>query len=265
VLDDVPRSDEQRRAIPVQMGTSHAVFVSAGEDEVSLRFFTATGELPACGHGTVAALSFLADRAGTGHYEATLRTSGRVFAGRVFAGRVFAGRAEAVQGGFGAAFDPGRVELREPVVGECDAVLAALGVGATDLCVASVGRPRLLVAVPARSDLDAIAPDLDRLRDACEYLRLLGCYVYCAPNGAGRVAARMFAPAVGVGEDIANANSTACLAARLGRDISVDMGDWLGSPSTITANVRHDGAGVQVRVGGRATIADVVPLPSRLR
>jgi Phenazine biosynthesis-like protein len=55
----------------------------------------------------------------------------------------------------------------------------------------------------------------------------------------------MFAPSIGVAEDIANANSTACLAAHLARrgitSISVDMGDALGSPSTITASARRPG------------------------
>lgn len=63
----------------------------------------------------------------------------------------------------------------------------------------------------------------------------------------------MFAPSIGVPEDIANANSTACLAADLaGRgvtEIAVDMGDSLGSPATITASARP-----VVRVGGVAEV-----------
>jgi trans-2,3-dihydro-3-hydroxyanthranilate isomerase len=61
------------------------------------------------------------------------------------------------------------------------------------------------------------------------------------------VTARMFAPSIGVPEDIANANSTACLAVYLARegmtDITVDMGDALGTPATITATTSHSEAG----------------------
>src|SRR5262245_25856236 len=45
--------------LPARVGASHAVVVDGPpEGPVDLRFFTATGELPACGHGTVAALAF---------------------------------------------------------------------------------------------------------------------------------------------------------------------------------------------------------------
>jgi hypothetical protein len=85
VLDDTALTDDERRAVPALTGTSHAVFVSAegsGPDgaDASLRFFTATGELPACGHGTVAALAFLAERADEDD-RITIRVSGRACTG----------------------------------------------------------------------------------------------------------------------------------------------------------------------------------------
>lgn len=248
VLDERPLSDEDRRRIPVRAGTSHAVFVgAAGDGPVPLRFFTAAGELPACGHGTVAALAYLAARAG-GEHRATLRASGGPFAGR------------AVPDGtrWRAAFGAGPVDLRDPAPSERDTVLSALGLAAAEARVAAIGRPRLLVEVTDRDALAALTPDLDRLRAACDAAGFLGCYVHTAPTGTGRVAARMFAPSIGVPEDIANANSTACLAAHLanrsadGVDLTVDMGDALGSPATITATARP-GARL-VELGGTAVV-----------
>lgn len=167
-----------------------------------------------------------------------------------------------------AAFDPGFVHLREPAASEHDPVLHALGLtsetAASGTCVASLGRPRLLVPVSTRSVLAALVPDLGRVRDACDRLGLLGCCVSCAPTTEGRVAARMFAPSIGVPEDVANANSIACLAAYLARDgvtdITVDMGDALGIPSTITAAARQGDAGPLVQVGGAAAIRRLVRL-----
>ncbi|BCJ70439.1 PhzF family phenazine biosynthesis protein [Polymorphospora rubra] len=146
VVDKTPLSDAQRRLVPVLAGISHAVIMSLGDDGrghplVSLRFFTAGGGLPACGHSTVGALPALTERAaskGGTEYHATLRTAG---------GCTFHGSAIRRDDGVHARFDPGPVELHEPSPGERDFVLAALGVTARILasgaCAAILGRRRL--------------------------------------------------------------------------------------------------------------------------
>lgn len=246
VAPDGPFADDERRAMPAAWGTSHVVFFAVRDGRVALRFFTAEGELPACGHGTVAALAVLADRAGTPEYRTTLHAGGRSFTGR----------AVRRSGVFEASFDPGPVTLRATTAPERDLVLPLFPALAGPASVASVGRPRLLIPVPTRADLAALTPDLDRLREACDRLGLLGCYVYTVPTEHGHAAARMFAPSIGVPEDIANANSTACLAAHLSHQgfttLTVDMGDSLGSPSSITAGTGPGGAGVHV--GGIAAL-----------
>ncbi|MCO5974259.1 PhzF family phenazine biosynthesis protein [Actinoallomurus soli] len=263
VMEEAPLTDGERRRVPVLMGTSHAVFVSAhdGPDGpvAALRFFTAEGELPACGHGTVAALAFLAERAGGGDHRTTLHTSGRAFTGR----------AVPQNGKITASFDTGPVDLREPTAIERDLVLPTLGVAPDILMpgtrIAAVGRPRLLVPVATRSALATLDPDQERLRAACDRLGLLGCYVYSMPEATGRAAARMFAPSIGVPEDVANANSTACLAADLAdrgvTGVTVDMGDRLGTPATITATTRPGPPGPLVRLSGAARITRVLRLP----
>lgn len=245
-----PPGVDERRRTAVAQGTSHAVYVRHADDATELRFFTAEGELPACGHGTVAALALLAARhGGAGPYRATLRAGGRVFAGR----------AERDGELITAAFDPGPVDLREPAAEERALVLLALGVAldevGLDVRIAGVGRERMMVPVPTRAALTALRPDLDHLRAVCDRFGLLGAYVYSSSSPEGRLAARMFAPSIGVPEDTANANSTACLAAHLaGRGvhrIAVDMGDALGSPATITATAGPD---LRVEVGGTARV-----------
>ncbi len=94
-------------------------------------------------------------------------------------------------------------------------MLCANHTPASGSAIASVGRPRLLVPLTTRFALAALAPDFDGLRAACDRLGLLGCDVYSVPEPTGQAAAHMFAPSIGVPEDIANANSTACLAAHL--------------------------------------------------
>jgi PhzF family phenazine biosynthesis protein len=248
VLWENSMTDAERRRVPESTGASHAVFVSV-DDEVSLRFFTATRELPACGHGTVAALAFLAEQSGRAEYQITLRASGRSFAGRAMLD----------EHGTFAEFDPGEIRVDEAPVEEHELVLDALGrhpdIVGSDVCVASAGRWRLLVPISTSSALAELRPDHDRLKEACDRLGLLGCFVYSPPSSGGRLAARMFAPSIGVPEDIANANSTACLAAKLARRgiprISVDMGDFLNRPATIVAVAR---SGLHIHVGGAAKL-----------
>ncbi|GAB2619511.1 hypothetical protein Aab01nite_33590 [Paractinoplanes abujensis] len=243
---DAPSDLAALRHLPARAGASHAVVVDGPpEGPVDLRFFTAAGELPACGHGTVAALAFLAARAGKRDLTVPLRVGGRSLTGYV-------------TGGTMATFLEDRVALRLPTDPELTGVLPALGFPGRGLnfpvgvLAASTGRWRLLVPVESRAALTRLAPDPARLRAACDRLGLLGCYVHTPPDAEGRLAARMFAPAIGVDEDVANANSTACLAAALaGRTIAVDMGDTLGAPSTILASARPGGA---VEVGGEATV-----------
>jgi PhzF family phenazine biosynthesis protein len=250
VVPDGSFTDDDCRAMPVAWGTSHAVFVTDDHGSASLRFFTSAGELPACGHGTVAALAVLAQRSGMSEYRTTLRAGGRSFTGQAVR------RPE----GFAASFDPGPITLREISAAERDLVLPLFPAHTDPSRVAAAGRARMLIPVPTREVLAAISPDLDRLRQACDRLGLLGCYLYTAPTADGRIAARMFAPSIGVPEDIANANSTACLAAHLSQrgftTLTVDMGDSLSSPSSITATTTGtDPGGVRVQVGGVATIA----------
>ncbi|MCW5250352.1 MULTISPECIES: PhzF family phenazine biosynthesis protein [unclassified Streptomyces] len=244
-----PDADAGRRTASAR-GTSHAVLVRRTGDTTELRFFTAEGELSACGHGTVAALALLMSRYdGTGPRRATLRAGGRVFAGR----------AERDGELITAAFDPGPVGLREPTAAERALVLPALGLAphetGPDVRIAGLGRERVLVPVRTRAALTALRPDLDRLRAVCDRFGLLGAYVHSEPTPEGRLAARMFAPSIGVPEDIANANGTACLAASLAgrgiRRIAVDMGDALGSPATVTATAGPD---LRVEVGGTARV-----------
>ena len=195
----------------------------------ALRFFTSAGELPGCGHGTVAALAVLA---ADGDREFVLRAGGRTFGGT----------ATSVPGGVEAFFDPGPIQVRAATTTERDAVVRALGTDGSCV-IATLGRPRMLVEVP--DGVADLAPDLALLRAATDELGLLGCYVY--GRRPDRFVARMFAPSIGVPEDIANANSTACLAAHLAADIAVDMGDSLGQPATVIATA----AG---RVGGLAAV-----------
>ncbi|WP_042420129.1 PhzF family phenazine biosynthesis protein [Streptacidiphilus anmyonensis] len=265
--------DAARRRIPALARTSHAVFVDTRRHtgETTVRFFTAEGELPACGHGTVAALAYLAERADLRAADEQRGTRLRATA----TGQPIDGLTAHQKGLLKAEFAVPQVTLREPANDELALLLPALGLPLVRAAaVATLGRPRLLVQAPSRAALRGLSPDLPALDAACRQLDLLGCYVYAGPAATeGRLAARMFAPAIGVPEDIANANSTACLAAALHAagdlgleasrpgKLAVDMGDSLDSPATITATVTAvAGDPPRIRVGGTARVGATLRL-----
>ena len=262
VLNDSFTTDSDRQALPSELGVSHVGFVAptSRTGEITVRFFTSGGELQGCGHGTLAVHAAIYDSdSGT---EVVRRQS--------TGGGTFTVRSKRTEHGVMSWFDQGSVGLRHAEPDDALAeILAALGVEANDLpesdapVVASPGAARLLVPLASFETLWSIRPDQPRLAEACRAHGLLGCFVYgpvaIDDNGLASTAARMFAPAIGVPEDIANANSTGCLAVHLcasgvaGR-VSVDQGDALFHPSTIFAQARKSPAGWSTSVGGVARI-----------
>ncbi|MEU8330590.1 PhzF family phenazine biosynthesis protein [Micromonospora sp. NPDC048839] len=256
LIDDSTLNDSSRRAIVRRAGTSHAAFVDAdAETTPTVRFFTAHGELTNCGHGTIAAQAFLLHRRRVQEHRVRQRTGGRTF------------DTTAIQrdDGIEVWFDQGTVELQGGTAAGLDSILGALGITPYDMaaddapCVASPGTPRLLVPVRTLPTLLAMRPDLRRLAAECRRLGYLGCFVYLLSPTRRAASARMFAPAIGVGEDVVNANSTGCLAAHLfashgHRSIDVEQGHTAGRPSSVFATATATTEGISVRVGGMATI-----------
>ncbi len=261
VLPDGTGLDDALLAgIPARAGSSHVAVLygpESADGSRKVRFFTSEGELPACGHGTVAAIAVLA---GEASFDGVLHSGGRVFRATGTPDPA-AGAGPAVE----AWFDQGIVRHRPVSPVEQTAFLSALGLDATDLhpdetvAVASPGRERLLIPVADRDVLAAIRPDHERLTAQSRQFDQLGCFVYVPAGPQSPATARMFAPAIGVPEDVANANSTGCLAAHLlasGRNptVAVDQGDALGRPSTVYATASRTGDGISTRVGGTARI-----------
>jgi PhzF family phenazine biosynthesis protein len=258
LLDDGTLTDDERQAIARTAGTSHTAFVDPATGDVpGVRFFTTDGELENCGHGTIAAQAVLLHRSGAGHHRGHQRTGDRTLA------------TTAVRrpGGIEVSFDQGVIDLQDCAGAASGSIIAALGLRPDDLTgddprIASPGTPRLLVPIRERRTLLAMRPDLDRLAVECRRLGYLGCFAYVLSPAAAPAVARMFAPAIGVGEDIVNANSAGCLAAHLldtrhDGSIEVHQGDALGRPSSVFATATHTGAGIT------ATIRGLVPTPFR--
>lgn len=253
VVDHPWLSATQRRAIARHVGPSHTAFVTThGRELVDVQFLTPEQELMGCGHGTIAVHAALA--IGTDAPPVCRqRTGGRT----LLVDRRHVGAEVEVW------FDQAPVKLTEPPADIVKAALDALDITSNDLdenhapALASPGSPRLLLGLRPAA-LAALAPDFTRLGAATADNGLLGCFAYAAKEAPDRFLARMFAPAIGVEEDIANANSSSCLAALVASKthqsatIRVDQGDRFGAPSTIYASAQLDTGDLAVRIGARA-------------
>jgi trans-2,3-dihydro-3-hydroxyanthranilate isomerase len=260
VIDDATLTDDGRHAIACRTGTSHTAFIDTSTaDTPKVRFFTSAGELTNCGHGTIAAQAVLLHRSGATEHQGRQRTGGRTFATTAIR------RHDGIE----VWFDQGVIALTDYADATGGGIIAALGLEradiAADVRVASPGAPRLLVPVRDRRTLLSMRPDFVRLATECRRFGYLGCFIYALSPTAATGTARMFAPAVGVDEDIANANSVGCLAAHLldtsgNGEIEIQQGDTLQSPSSVLARATYTRSGIVARIGGLVDLGPPIDL-----
>ncbi|MEU8424765.1 PhzF family phenazine biosynthesis isomerase [Micromonospora sp. NPDC048835] len=252
--------DDDRHAITCRTATSHTAFIDTSTaDTLTVRFFTSAGELTNCGHGTIAAQAVLLHRSGATEHHGRQRTAGRTFATTAIRRR----------GGGEVWFDQGVIALADHADATGGGIIAALGLQRTDIAadvrVASPGTPRLLVPVRDHRTLLSMQPDFDRLATECRRLGYLGCFTYALSPTARTATARMFAPAIDVNEEIANANSVGCLAAHLldtssNSEIEVHQGAAPRRPSSMSASATHTGSGIVARISGAVDLGPpIVP------
>jgi trans-2,3-dihydro-3-hydroxyanthranilate isomerase len=269
VVDDDPDdTDADRQTIAALAPASHTAFLHpapGSNASPAVRFFTRAGELAGCGHGTVAAQAVLLSRSGQDSFDGTQFTGSRMLS--VNSTRL----ADSVE----VWLDQGPVTLAPPAEDDLLRVLDALGIVAGQLnpadspVIASPGARRLLVPIASDRAISDVSPDPERLASECRRAGLLGCFVYAPPEPpppAVTIRARMFAPAIGVAEDVANANSTGCVAAHLLAThgtpaISCDQGDAVERPSRVFATATATASGYATRVGGVAIIRETFALP----
>jgi trans-2,3-dihydro-3-hydroxyanthranilate isomerase len=253
-------SADEMWAIAQAEEASHTAFVvepATPQDHVSVRFFTASGEIKNCGHGSIAA-----------HYA-------RAMAGAAREKSFYQHTQEGLQrigihpsaDGWEVDLQLNEVQFREVSLATISALIHALGISrgqlevADPVVLASPGAWRFLLAVKTVEDLDAITPDFALLKEVNAAHASMGCFVYVLDEETRRVDARMFAPNIGVDEDIINGNASGCLAAWLlhlsGEDeirLDVFQGKRFGMEGLVRARAIIHEDHVITTVGGFATV-----------
>jgi trans-2,3-dihydro-3-hydroxyanthranilate isomerase len=243
VLDADGLTDERMRAIAQRHGHESAFVLTPTDPaaRVRLRYFVPRHEMEMCVHATVAALSLLDERGPVrvqtplGLVDAEIDADGTV-----------------------------TVDQFPPVFGEpvdaAEELAAAMGCAPEQILAArsvSVSRAKLMVDV---TGLQALQPDPDAVRRACERLGVTGLYPF-EVDADGRVFARQFPRDSGYPEDAATGLAAAGLACLLAtREIAdgrhtydIRQGQAMGRPSVIrTAATRVGGVVTRIAVSGRA-------------
>jgi PhzF family phenazine biosynthesis protein len=267
VLDAGQLSREQMQVIANQSGCSHTAFLTESLQEggeIGIRFFTPTGEIKNCAHATIAAHWLRATERSNQNDELVKQ--------RTLSGvqEVEVRRANA---GVFVWFKQDTINYYPVTIGITAEVVAALQLPEAALkrqypvILASPGAKRFLVGVNSVEELNALKPDFSALRAFCNRMDSIGCFMYVVESSAPPIEARarMFAPAIGVDEDMINGNSSGCLGAYLlwldtkGRfhgelNLSVHQGQTFNRPGTVLVSARRVGDTIETIIGGRAVM-----------
>lgn len=259
VLDADALSERQMGAIAREMNLSETAFVFSPNalGEVPVRFFTPRCEVPACGHATLAA-HFVRSRAlGQAQGDAVQRSPGARWEVRW----------ESRDEGAFLVMTQGPVVF-DQVLSDADvrATTSALGTSADRLMtnwpvqVVSTGHSKVLVPIQSPATLGDLTPDLRALASVSATVGVAGFFAFTVAGDG--VAARMFAPSIGIPEDPVNGSGHgplgAYLLARGGRAASMvaeggwsSMGTHLGRPGRVWLRARPGETFVEV--GGFVT------------
>jgi trans-2,3-dihydro-3-hydroxyanthranilate isomerase len=236
----------QRTALELNLSETVFFLPAAHGGDVRVRIFTKASELPFAGHPVLGSAIVVGA-------ERTL-SAVRVETGAGIVPVSLCGGRERVW----------HASMHQPIpswqpYGRERELLAALGVARSDLPVESYvnGPTHVYVALDKAAVVVALEPDLRGLAALGELC--VSCFAGCARRWETRV----FAPALGVGEDPATGSAAGPLAVHLarhgriafGEEIEIHQGAQLGRPSLLRACAAGSARRIErVAVGGAAVI-----------
>lgn len=258
----------EMQTIARELGNSETAFILSADGpdhDVRVRFFTPTTEVPSCGHATIAA-----------HYVRAVENSlpPCTVVQKIGAG-ILPVEVDRAGSDYRIVMTQGAIEFREPFEPERSGeILSALRLSAGSLderCpiqVVSTGHSKVMVGIRSLDTLNSLNPDPARLAEISRDIDCNGHYVFTLNAAEEDILAhgRMFAPAIGIGEDPVTGNANGPLGAYLvkhGLATPVDgtfafrarQGEAMGRPGVVEVSVELRGSEPSVvRVAGRAVI-----------
>jgi PhzF family phenazine biosynthesis protein len=269
VLNAFGLTDARMRKIAATLPVSRTVFVFETTDEnesIKIRFFTRSGEILNCAQGTIAA-NYLRAKNLRFKYSALVFQELKTGVQSV----------EVVKRGDDYSVYLLQNETMFSAVSQLivEELLEALHLNETDLSddlkviSASPGSSRFLVGLKSYECVYDAVPDFDRLKHVCFNHKSIGCFIYSVKRSEEKfkATARMFAPNIGVNEDIINGNSSGCLGAYLLKsnpaeslELCVNQGQKFNRDGTVKVRVRNIGGRFEAVIGGSARLESEITM-----
>ncbi|MEO6166116.1 MAG: PhzF family phenazine biosynthesis isomerase [Chitinophagales bacterium] len=269
VLNAPGLTDLQMQDIAKRTKTSHTAFVfepTIYGQNPTVRFFTSNREILNCGHGTVAAhyarakqfnltgnhSLFQESKEGLQQIE-IVETENEIL--------VFLHQNE-------ISFTAVDIDVSRQLI-------SALKIDSTELIddlpvtLASPGSKRFLLALKSSDVLNTINPDFENVKDICNAHQSIGCFAYTVEKFPPlfSATARMFAPIIGVNEDLINGNSSGCLGEYLLRiygvnnlELQVNQGQKFNCNGQVIVRAYKKEDRYHTLIGGTARIVQEVEI-----
>lgn len=251
-------SDAFMQALAAELKHSETAFVKRlGEDSFRVRYFTPEGEVDLCGHATIATFTVLR--------EEGVITPGTYNASTLAGELSIQVSTEAVWMDMAPP-----VEARTFSDEEAAALYAAYGLELSDKPegyqpkAVSTGLCDILLPVASREALEAAQQNEAEVTRLSKHYEVVGVHMFWPCLTGGETChCRNFAPLYAIPEEAATGTSNGALTYYLyrygrvapGGENRFIQGEHMGKPSEILSRLEADGAGVKVRIGGRAVIA----------
>jgi PhzF family phenazine biosynthesis protein len=265
VLDAHDLTSDEMQYIARQVTFSHTAFVMEADGEgadVRIRFFTPLREIANCAHATIAA-----------HYlRANQLPEKRDFTVKQHTQSGVQNVEIRYEGGrLTVHFRQNEIRFSDVERDTLAELLLILNLpevalhSESPVMLASPGENRFLLPLNDSAVLHNLMPDFAALKALCSRHASIGCFAF-ALDDLEEATGRMFAPAIGIDEDVINGNSSGCLGAYLLRldnalpelNLSVHQGHAFDRPGTVLVTARRMGDKIETMIGGTAATASQI-------
>ena len=250
--NDFP-ADETMRLIAAEFRYSETAFIKAEADgSFTTRYFTPTGEVPLCGHATIATFG-------------VLFKEGYLHEGQICLNHTLAGDLKVVAGQ-GIMMQMAEPKLIATLsIADQSRLLSIMGTSRkTDLPIhiVSTGLPDIMLPVANGKALHDLHPDMKALSEISEELQVVGVHAFALSSDGFTAHVRNFAPRYDIDEEAATGTSNAALTYYLFHNSIIKaptqctflQGEAMQRPSIITTTLSFNDLQCDIQVGGQCCI-----------